>query len=242
MQQVDEAQSKKDFVKAKTLLASIREMIKTGPPVKPGEPVIERPEDPYIIQRLALLTYKSKHPTEEAALKEAKDLLTVLNPATSNDTETLGLWGSVHKRLWDLTKVTDYLDEAIRSYERGFYLRNDYYNGINLAYLLNVRCANTGTPAEAIADFVQAQRVRREVLEICRKFLDTEKPTGDVQYWVKATEAEACFGIGDDVQGQQILAEAMSLPVADWMKESTQEQLDKLKPLLADSPLKHLKN
>ena len=79
-------------------------------------------------------------------------------------------------------------------------------------------------------------------LRFVAKFLDNEKPTGDVEYWVKATEAEACFGIGDDVQGQQILAEAMSLPVAEWMKESTQEQLDKLKPLLADSPLKHLKN
>src|SRR4029079_864985 len=65
MQQVDEAQSKKDFVKAKTLLATIREMMKAGPSVTPGEPVTERPEDPYIIQRLALLTYKSKHPTEE---------------------------------------------------------------------------------------------------------------------------------------------------------------------------------
>src|ERR1044072_8464264 len=77
MQQVDEAQSKKDFVKAKTLLATIRDMMKAGPPVTPGEPVTERPEDPYIIQRLALLTYKSKHPTEEAALKEARDLLAV---------------------------------------------------------------------------------------------------------------------------------------------------------------------
>jgi hypothetical protein len=172
-------------------------------------------------------------------------LLKVLNPATSNDTETLGLWGAVHKRLWDSTKDaakdTDYLNEAVRSYERGFYLRNDYYNGINLAYLLNVRCANTPTPAEAIADFVQAQRIRREVLEVCRDFLNTERPTVDVQYWVKATQAEAYIGIGDNVQGQLTLTEAMSLPVAQWMKDSTQEQLDKLTPLLADSPLKHLK-
>jgi len=241
MQQVDAAQSSKDFVKARTLLASVREMMKTKPPAKPGEPVIERPEDPYIIQRLALLTYKSKHPTEEAALKEARELLKVLNPDTSNDTETLGLWGAVHKRLWESTKDRAYLDEAVRSYERGFYLRNDYYNGINLAYLLNVRCANIPTPAEAIADFIQAQRIRREVLKVCRNFLDTEKPSGDVQYWVKATAAEACFGLGDDAQGQQILAEALALPVAQWMKDSTQEQLDKLKPLLADSPLKHLK-
>ena len=241
MRQVDEAQSAENFVKAKTLLASVREMMKTGPTLTPGEPVIERPEDPYIIQRLALLTYKSQHPTKEAALKEARELLTVLNPETSNDTETLGLWGAVHKRLWELTSVAAYLDEAVRSYERGFYLRNDYYNGINLAYLLNVRCANTTTPAEAIADFVQAQRIRREVLEVCRNFLNTEKPSVDVQYWVKATQAEACFGMGDDDQGQQILAEALSLSVAQWMKDSTQEQLKKLRPLLADSPLKHLK-
>lgn len=241
MQQVDEAQRKKDFVTAKTLLASVRQMMKPKPAdTPPGEPVIERPEDPYIIQRLALLTYKSKHPTEEAALNEAKDLLAVLNPETSNDTETLGLWGAVHKRLWEITKDIDHLDESIRSYGRGFYLRNDYYNGINLAYLLNVRCANE-PPAEAIADFVQAQRIRREVIEICREFLETEKPTGDAEYWVKATQAEACFGIGDDATGQQRLDEALAVPVADWMKETTQEQLGKLKALLADSPLKYIK-
>src|ERR1041385_1553748 len=217
MQQVDEAQSKKDFVKAKTLLATIREMMKAGPPVTPGEPVTERPEDPYIIQRLALLTYKSKHPTEEAALKEARDLLAVLNPATSNDTETLGLWGAVHKRLWEATKDISFLDEAVRSYERGFYLRNDYYNGINLAYLLNVRCAHTTAPAEAIADFVQAQRIRREVIDICQEMLKSENPPLDTKYWVQATLAEACFGIDDEAGGQQMLEETLSMPVDQWM-------------------------
>lgn len=241
MQQVDEAQQNKDFVRAKSLLSSVREMMKTSPPAKPGEPVIERPEDPYIIQRLALLTYKSRFPTEEAALKEARELLALLNPATSNDTETLGLWGAVHKRLWESTKDAAYLDEAVRSYERGFYLRNDYYNGINLAYLLNVRCVNTSAPAEAIADFVQAQRVRREVIEICEELLKTENLSGDAKFWVQATRAEACFGIGDEVRGQQILEQALSMPVAQWMKDSTKEQLAKLRPMLADSPLKHIK-
>jgi hypothetical protein len=241
MQQVDEAQKNKDFVKAKNLLSSVREMMKMRPPAKPGDPVIERPEDPYIIQRLALLTYKSKYPTEEAALKEARELLAVLTPATSNDTETLGLWGAVHKRLWESTKDPAYLDEAVRSHERGFYLRNDYYNGINLAYLLNVRCANTAAPSEAIADFVQAQRVRREVTEICRELLKTENPSPDVKYWVLATQAEACFGMGDEVEGQKTLDEALKMPVAQWMKDSTLEQLDKLRPMLADSPLKHIK-
>ena len=39
----------------------------------------------------------------------------------------------------DKTKNRSYLDQAIRGYERGFYLRNDYYNGINYAFLLNER-------------------------------------------------------------------------------------------------------
>src|ERR1051325_1674583 len=173
MQQVDEAQKNKEFLKAKNLLASVREMMKMKPLVNAAEPIIERPEDPYIIQRLALLTYKSKYPTEESALKEARDLLTVLNPATSNDTETLGLWGTVHKRLWDLTKETAYLNEAVRSYERGFYLRNDYYNGINFAFMLNVRAAATqADEAEAVTDFVEARRARREVIQICEELLE----------------------------------------------------------------------
>src|SRR5207253_2382944 len=79
----------------RVLLSTVRGMMKAADP--------NRPEDPYIVQRLALLTYKGKQPTPQEALEEARALLETLNPATSNDTETLGLWGAVHKRLWDET-------------------------------------------------------------------------------------------------------------------------------------------
>ena len=240
MQQVDDAQKKGDFLTAKSLLSSVREMMKPKPAAAAGNQ-IEKQEDPYIIQRLALITYKSKYPTEEAALKEARDLLNSLNPTTSNDTETVGLWGAVHKRMWDLTKDTANLDESVRGYERGFYLRNDYYNGINLAFLLNVRAANASSPAEAIADYVQAQRIRREVIEICQEVLTSESPTADAKYWIQATLAEAYFGTGDEAEGQRMLDLAFATASADWMKDSTREQLAKLRPLIADSPLKHIK-
>jgi hypothetical protein len=241
MQQVDEAQKRGDFVQAKGLLSSVRELMRTKPPAKPGDAPTEKVEDPYIIQRLALITYKSKYPTEEAALHEARDLLTPLNPQTSNDTETLGLWGAVHKRLWEFTKDAAHLDESVRGYERGFYLRNDYYNGINLAYLLNVRAANAPSPAEAIADFVQAQRIRREVIEICQHWLESENPTPDAKYWVQATMAEAYVGIGDEAEGQRILEDALARAPAGWMRDSTREQIGKLRSMLADSPLKYIK-
>jgi len=243
IEQVDAAQKKGDFVAAKNFLSFIRGMMKQEAPT--------RPEDPYIIQRLAMVTYKSEYPSEQAALMEARDLLLTLSPDTSNDTETLGLWGSVHKHLWDITKDPTDLDKAINSYERGFFLRNDTYNGINVAFLFNVRATQATHPADAIADYVQAQRIRREVLEICERWQkDNPAPAVEAsaeavaeyqrsRYWVLATMAEAYLGLGNEAESERLLAEAFA-PEA-WMKGSTQDQLDKLKPLVADSPLKYIK-
>jgi tetratricopeptide (TPR) repeat protein len=249
MQRVDEAQKKGDWVKAKVLLEEIREMRRVGASETSAGQQVENPEDPDVLQRLALATYKSKYPTPEAALKAARDLLKLLEPQTTNDTETLGLWGSVHKRLWELTKESSYLDEAVRAYERGFYLRNDYYNGINYAYLLNERAAHPIGFAEAVADFVQARRVRKEVISICNQWLESNPRTAPLppgskfpekRYWVLATLAEAQIGLEEEALGQQRLEEAFAAAPEGWMKESTQEQVTKLKALLAASPLKKL--
>src|SRR5207249_11994070 len=234
MARVDEAQKEGDWVKAKILLEEIREMRKANPSQEAvsGQPATSL-EDPYILQRLALATYKSQYPTPEEAFKAARDVLKLLEPQTSNDTETLGLWGSLHKGLWKLTKESSYLDEAVRAYERGFYLRNDYYNGINYAYLLNERAAHSAGLARAkpdkaathwaaaIADFVQAQRVRREVLSICEQWLAANLPPDEGKaspeaksahlenkYWVVATQAEAYLGTGETEKAEQAYQEA----------------------------------
>jgi hypothetical protein len=249
MQRVDEAQKAGNWVKAKVLLEEIREMRMAGASDAAPDQPLESSEDPDILQRLALATYKSDYPSREEALKAARDLLTLLEPRTSNDTETLGLWGSVHKRLWELTHESSYLDEAIRAYERGFYLRNDHYNGINYAYLLNERAAHPAGLAEAVADFVQARRVRKEVISICNQWLEANARTGllptgskfpEKRYWILATLAEAEFGLDEQGTGQQRLEEALAAAPEGWMKQSTQDQMTKLKALLAASPLKKL--
>src|SRR5438034_3155795 len=249
MQRVDEAQTKCDWVQARMLIEEIREMRRAGASETSVGQQAENPEDPDVLQRLALATYKSKYPTPEEALKAARDLLKLLEPQTTNDTETLGLWGSVHKRLWELTKESSYLDEAVRAYERGFYLRNDYYNGINYAYLLNERAARPVAFAEAIADFVQARRVRQEVISICNQWLALNPPAAQppagsklavIRYWVLATLAEAHIGLEEEAPGQQRLEEAFAAAPEEWMKQSTGEQVTKLEALLAASPLKKL--
>lgn len=238
MQQVDDAQKQGDFAKACALLGAVRAL---------------RPNDPYIVQRLALVTYKNKKLDVKDRFEEARDLLTTLNPATSNDTETLGLWGAVHKRLWEETSDRKHLDEAVRGYERGFYLRNDYYNGINLAFTLNVRAAHTTDRAEAIADFVSARRVREEVVSICQEWLQSnpapKKNASEAakteylksKYWVVATLAEGYLGLGKVTEAEQSYNEAYSFAPDSWMIESTKQQREKLEGLLADSPLKYVK-
>ena len=92
MLQVDEAQKKGDWIAAKALLSAIRQMIKDEMQKKQETAqvkMVEQQEDPYILQRLALITYKRKSPNEKDALIEAHLLLNLLNPGTSNDTETL---------------------------------------------------------------------------------------------------------------------------------------------------------
>ena len=99
-----EAQAREDFVTAKNLLSSIVAITKSQAP--------ERPVEPSILQQLALVTYKSKQPTPVEALRAACAILAELEPDTTNDTETLGLWGAVHKRLWQLTRDRTSLDGA----------------------------------------------------------------------------------------------------------------------------------
>jgi len=197
-----------------------------------------QPNEPYIIQQLALATYKSEQPDRITALVQAKQVLEVLCPRVSGDAETVGLWGAIHKRLWEQGGSAADLDEAIRAHARGFLLKYDHYNGINYAFLLNVR-ANLLSGDEAVADRVMATRVRREVLQICDELLAHESAgqteiVGEHPYWPRASRVEALFGLGRRTDAETALEEAKQrtpLP-EDWMIASTEEQLHKLELLL----------
>ncbi len=220
-QRAEAALGKGEFELAKALFAAARAL---------------RSNDPFLAQRLALATYKCGAPTELAALEDAKAILASLDPEVSNDPETVGLWGAVHKRLWRATGERSHLDTAVLALERGFDIRTDFYNGINLAFLFNVR-ATISSPAERIADYVNAERVRRRVIPLCQAVLDGDPSAANDRYWAKATLAEAYLGIGDGAASAAWLTEAAREPVAEWMRQSTAKQLEGLSQLLVPSPL-----
>lgn len=204
---------------------------------------LKMPADPFITQQLALATYKGKQPDYKTALVEAKTILSELNPETSNDPETLGIWGSIHKQLWELDKQKKDLEESIRSYGKGFHLKDDHYNGINYAFMLNVRAAESTTPQrEAIADFVWAERVRRRVIELCEERLKAgvKDDKGDVDreqvFWLRATLIEALVGTGQSERAETEKNEAIKEAPETWMSVTLDDQLGKLKELLAKGP------
>jgi hypothetical protein len=193
-----------------------------------------RPRDHFVVQQLALATYKSKGPDARSALLAARERLRELDPDVTNDPETLGLWSAVHKRLWDIERDRALLDIAIGACERGFYLKQDSYTGINLAFLLNLRAAErpAADRVEAIADAVLARRVRREVVGYCERAFDTAADA-TARYWIAATLWEAAAGLGEAAAVERWRAEAEGAAPAPWMLESTREQLARLEPLLA---------
>ena len=151
--------------------------------------------------------------------------------------------GAVHKRLWELKGKPEDLDESIRSYGKGFYLKDDYYNGINYAFMLNVRASVSTNKADAIADFVWAGRVRRRVIKLSEKQLalgvknDEGKNDLEELFWLRATLIEALLGTGQTAQAKSLQDEAVKQAPEGWMAGSLQDQLGKLEKMLANPPI-----
>ena len=188
-----------------------------------------RPNDRHVVHQLALATYKSEQPSARAALLAAREILLAIAPHTTNDPETLGLWGSVHKRLWALDHDPAALAQSIEAYSRGFYVKQDHYNGVNFATLLETRAlheARTGAREEAIADRVLARRVREEVVRmLLPRLVDLHECEPAQQYWVLASLSEAHAALGNEAEAAAWQQRATATGPHDWMLESTTGQI-----------------
>jgi tetratricopeptide (TPR) repeat protein len=195
----------------------------------------------FIIQKLALSTYKSKSPSHVEALNEAFLILKPLGLKNTTDPETLGIAGAIHKRLWEELANIEHLNKSISYYEKGFYIKNDYYNGINLAYLYNIRGSITDDKNNAIADYIIANRIRHKVITLCEKlYIERNFKDRSDKYWIVATLEEAYFALGYTEKFKEISEVAKSLSKQNWERETTEVQILKINELYKTSPIKLL--
>lgn len=194
---------------AESRMADAAEAFAAAARMKPGEP--------YIVQQLALATYKSRQPSELEALITGRTLLDQLEPEDSNDPETLGISGAIRKRLWLLTHDSVQLDSAIRLYARGYEVRRDYYNGENYAICLDLRAAEQTDEAERQYDRMTARKVRQSLEENLLEIMGA--PNFDErsdQMWIFATLANCAFALGDSERGANFEAQFLAQSPARW--------------------------
>lgn len=188
------------------------------------------PANDFILQRLALATYKSKLPNSLDALFKAELILEELNPEHTTDIETLGLSGAINKRIYEELDEIEFLNKAIWFYEKGFYIGNDYYNGINSAYLFSIKATLEEDKFEAFANYGQANRIRKNVIQICEKILKGKIwDERDDKQWVLLTLAEAYFGLEKMDLMEKYVEMAKAHIKGDFSLDSFLEQQSKLK-------------
>lgn len=188
---------------------------------------------PFIISRMALCTYKSKQPNELEALLKGKLILDELKPATSQDVEVLGLSGAISKRLHEITGDAAYLENSIHAYEKGFLMKNDYYNGINAAFMLYKKAAKLKEKGEDWEDIkLKADYYRNSVMEIC-KALEAQANFGESSdaVWVLYTLAESWHYKSNPVKAKEY-EDLAGLKNDEFALKSYQDQRQKAIPIL----------
>lgn len=189
--------------------------------------------DSYIVQKLALYTYKSQKPTHVKALNKAKKILKTLNPEHTTDPETLGLMGAINKRLYSELDDEKYLNRSLHFYERGYYVKQDYYNGINLAFLYAKKASISQDKLEMYSNYGQAMKLWKDCIDKLNKIVDEENfDERDDKEWVYLTFAEANLGLGNLEKEQKYFNKAQDMKNSGFAISSYTEQKGNLEDIL----------
>lgn len=180
-----------------------------------------KPQDQFILQKLALATYKSKTPSPIDALIQGLMIIEMLNPTRSNDPETLGITGAIRKRLWQETRDPVQLDAAIKFYERGFKIRQDYYNGENLALCYEYREVTQVDPDEALFDRLSAAKTRQALVDLLTTYIESSDFEERMdKKWIFATLANCYYALGDTDNGRHFEERFRQERPATWEIET----------------------
>lgn len=212
---------KDDFSGAIDALGEVKAMIEALSEEEQGQ---NQANHDFVLQQLALATYKSKKPDELAALEAGLEIISQLRPDQSNDTETVGIAGAIRKRLWDKSQQVAHLEKAVEYYGRGFSLKRDYYNGENYASCLVLRAAEQDDEEERAYDLMTAKKTRKEIVKILSDELESSGGFyGKDAMWKYATLANCLFGLERDDEALEYENKFMTLVTVKWQRDTYED-------------------
>ena len=191
-------------------------------------------------QQLALCTYKDQDLHVDIKFDSAMSILqTSVDLAGTQDPETLGIVGAIHKYRWEALGQRQDLETALAYYSRGHEAdaKQGYprlgYPGINAAYVLDCLASIRASEARRLGYLApDAERDHDSAREIRLDLVDKLVPLSTADgallqdWWYLVTVAESYFGLGEYELAGQWLALARDLPQqAEWEVESTARQL-----------------
>ncbi|AUN31352.1 hypothetical protein C0V82_14735 [Niveispirillum cyanobacteriorum] len=178
-----------------------------------------RPNDPYIVQQLALATYKSKQPSIISSLVSAREIINKLEPDNCIDPETLGIAGSINKRLYSATDDESFLNQSIFYYRRGYEVRRDYYNGENYATCLLLKSKIQKDKVEKRYYMMSAQKIFEEVLLIVSALEESDFSERSDAKWIMATKLNCLRATNADYEKFKNFEDLKS-KMSEWEYES----------------------
>jgi len=196
----------------------------------------ELASDSWVIQQLALCTYKDEELHTETRLQTALNYLekVKLRDPNTTDPETLSLGGAVYKRLWECKGQLEHLFESLAFY-RAAYERNPTadgcYGGANACYLLDVLAARAqALESRSGLQSADALRLRGEATDLRNKIKTTLEGAlkADAKlkkdYWFQVTLGEVHFGLGEYKEAAACLDKAVKAGHDEWMLQTTFRQ------------------
>lgn len=214
IENAEEAKNRKDFNLAIKILSAVRKYDENNQ---------------FILQRLALVTYKSEQPNKLSSYKKAISILKKLNPETTSDPETLGLCGAIFKRMYDETKKQEDIEKALYYYEKGFYIKRDYYNGLNVAFLYNQLASLAREKEKAVYYSSHANAIRDKVINICEGLIRKKNIScRSDAVWIVETIYQALLGNGLKTKARKYLPLIMKYSAGDFDKDTLKEHVNKL--------------
>jgi tetratricopeptide (TPR) repeat protein len=235
---VNELKNQKEMGFARRLLARARADDTLNPPAALRL---------WLGQQHALCTYKDPHLADDKKFDQA---LRILNEAddllTSENQETWGLAGAIHKYRWEALGQLPDLEQSAVYYLRGYRLgpERDYgYTSINAAYVLDVLASQDAAFAQKAGGVSAVAEQRRSLAREIRQCLASVLPPLAIRpgneflataWWFLVTVAEAFFGLENFNGASEWLNRAKMLAKADdWEFESTTRQLANIARMLA---------
>ncbi len=217
----------------------------------------------WVVQQLALCTYKDEDQLPDTRFTEALALLESVglrNPDKADPKqvppetlpETLALGGAVYKRIWEQNGQLENLHESLALYRGAWDRDHDIdagYGGINAAFVLDILASRlraiarrSGTSEELARERAEeAKALRSEIAAHLETKLKTD-PTLANQDWFAVTLAEAYYGLERYGDAGKWLARARSLDRSEWEQQTTFKQLvsiarhQDIKPPAGDDP------